>query len=368
MRQLLSFVLKEFRHILRDPPTMAIVLGLPIVMLVMFGFAITTEVKNIRFAVHDPAGDAATRALAIRLGANESFHFVRALSQPSDIDEAFQRGEVALVVAFSDRFQKRLARGETARIALIADGSDPNTARTITQYATSIIGAWASEQAQGTALPFRIEPVVKLLYNPRMKSAYNFVPGVMGMILILVCAMMTSISIAREKELGTMEVLLASPLNPVKILLAKTVPYFALSAIDLTTILLLSVHVLGVPIVGSVWLLILLSVVFILLALCLGLLISSVVRSQVAALLISGMAMIMPVMMLSGMMFPIESMPVVLQWISHLVPARCYIVAVKKVMIKGLGLSAVGKELAILCAMTVVLFVASVKKHKARLG
>jgi ABC-2 type transport system permease protein len=208
---------------------------------------------------------------------------------------------------------------------------------------------------------------VKLLYNPQMKSAYNFVPGVMGMVLMLICAMMTSISIAREKETGTMEVLLVSPMKPLLIVLAKTVPYFALSIVNLATILILSVFMLGVPIAGSFFWLIAVSLVFIFLSLALGLLISTAVNTQAAALLISGMALMMPIMLLSGMMFPVENMPLFLRIISDAIPARWYIVAVRKLMIKGLGFMAVWRELAILVGMTLAILAVSVKKFKVRL-
>jgi ABC-2 type transport system permease protein len=189
----------------------------------------------------------------------------------------------------------------------------------------------------------------------------------MGMVLMLICAMMTSISIAREKEKGTMEVLLVSPMRPLLIILAKAVPYLALSVINLTTILILSVFVLGVPIAGSLFWLVIVSVVFIFLSLALGLLISSAVSTQSAALLISGMALMMPIMLLSGMMFPVENMPLFLQIISDVIPARWYISAVKKLMIKGLGVASILKELAILSGMTLFILAASLKRFKVRL-
>jgi ABC-2 type transport system permease protein len=216
-------------------------------------------------------------------------------------------------------------------------------------------------------VPCQIIPEVRLLYNPQMKSAYNFVPGVLGMILMLICAMMTSIAIVREKEMGTMEVLLVSPMKPIFIILAKAVPYFTLSCVNLVTILLLSVFVLNVPITGSIFWLIIVSLLFIFVSLAIGLLISTLVQTQMAAMLASAMGLIMPVMLLSGMIYPVENMPSILQWISDIIPAKWYISAVKGLMIKGVGIDAVMKEVFILCIMAVGLITISLKKFKIRL-
>lgn len=367
MKQFISFVKKEFYHIFRDHTTMAILLLLPVLMLILFGYAITTEVKNSKIAVYDPSNDVASRAIIEKFHASEYFSVVRLLEYPDDIDRQFRSGEVKMVVVFGDRFYEQLLHTGKAQIALIADGSDPNSAQSVVNYATSIIGGYQQEKMQINQLPYSIEPRVKLLYNPQMKGAYNFVPGVMGMILMLICAMMTSISIAREKEKGTMEVLLVSPVKPLSIILAKTVPYFFLSLVNLTTILLLSVFLLGVPIAGSLLWLIGLSLVYIFVNLSLGLVISSVVESQLVALLISGMVLMLPVIMLSGLMFPIENMPLVFQWISQIIPAKWYIIGVKKIMIKGLGFEAILPELLILSGMAILFVSISLKKFKYRL-
>jgi ABC-2 type transport system permease protein len=367
MRQLLAFTKKEFRHIFRDPWTMAILLLLPITMLILFGFALTTEVKGARVAVYDPSDDEATRGIVERLAASDRFVVDRYLKSPAEIDRVFRSGEESLILVFPGRFQEELFHTREAQVQLIADGSDPNTANTVVAYASSVIAEYLAELRGPAGLPLRIKPEVRLLYNPQLKGAYNFVPGVMGMVLMLVCAMMTSISIAREKEEGTMEVLLVSPMRPLSILVAKVLPYFVLSLVDLAIILLLSVFVLGVPIAGSLFWLIVLSLVYILLSLALGLLISSVVKTQVVALLISGMALMMPVILLSGMVFPIENMPLLLRLLSNLVPARWYIEAVRKIMIKGLGLSSILTELGILSCMAAALLAVSLGKFKARL-
>jgi ABC-2 type transport system permease protein len=367
MRQFFAFVAKEFRHIFRDRLTTAILLGLPILMLFLFGFAITTEVKNTRIAIWDPSRDDATRAITDRLAANDYFIMTGLLKSQDDIERVFERGEAGLVVAFSDNFRENMLHTGNAQVQLIADGSDPNTAKTLSYYATSIITAYQLEQMQAASVPYMITPEIRLLYNPSMKGAYNFVPGVMGMILLLVCAMMTSISIAREKETGTMEVLLVSPVRPLQIILAKTVPYFVISMIDLTTILLMSVYVLGVPIAGSLFWLVVLSLVYIFMALAMGILISSVANSQATALLISGMAMMLPVIMLSGMIFPLETMPRALQVLAQAVPAKWYIAAVRKVMIRGQDVGAIRTELTVLSGLALALIAVSMKAHRKRL-
>lgn len=356
----MSFVRKEFYHIFRDKRTILILLGMPVVEIILFGFAITTEVNNIRVAVLDPSNDVSTRKIIDRFDANAYFDVIKRLRSSSDIEKVFQKGEADMVLAFSEHFDENVRHTGEAGIQLVVDATDPNTASTLTNYANSILASAANiSQTQ-------IE--VKLLYNPQMKSAYNFVPGVMGLILMLICAMMTSISIVREKETGTMEVLLVSPVQPIFIIVAKAVPYFVLSCINLITILLLSVYVLHVPIAGSLFWLSILSVIFIFVALALGLLISTIATTQVAAMLISGMAMMMPVMLLSGMIFPIESMPDILQWISHIIPAKWYIMAVKKIMIEGLDVSFAWKEFVILLVMGAFILAVSLKKFNKRLS
>lgn len=367
LNQFKAFVRKEMYHILRDKWTMVILLALPNIMMILFGFAISTEVKNTRIAVFDGSHDPSTLQITERLRSNTYFTLAYELDSFDSIEGYFQRGEIGLAVVFSDRFHQEMITSGEAQVLLIADGIDPNIATTIVNYATSIIAAYQLEQSGLTGIPFQIVPEVKLLYNPTMKAAYNFVPGVMGMILMLICAMMTSISIAREKELGTMEVLLVSPMRPILIILSKTVPYFLISIINLTTILILSIFVLDVPVAGSWVGLMGVSLLFIFVSLALGILISSVVKTQMVALLISGLALMMPVILLSGMMFPIENMPLLLRMISEVIPARWYIAAVKKVMIKGLDVFQIWKELLILGTMAVVLLTVSLKNFKTRL-
>ena len=338
-----------------------ILLGMPVLQIILFGFAITTELNHSRVAVLDPSKDAVTTRITERIDENRYFSVVKELSSASDIETVFRHDEADIVVAFTPDFDANLSTGE-AGIQLVVDATDPNTGNMMAGYVQGIVGQALQSGTQSS-------PIVQthLLFNPQMKSAYNFVPGVMGLILMLICAMMTSISIVREKETGTMEVLLVSPIRPIFIILAKAVPYLVLSCVNLATILLLSVYVLHVPVEGSLWTLSFLSLLLIAVALSLGLLISCVVQNQVAAMIVSGMGLMMPVMLLSGMIFPIESMPAVLQWISNIIPARWYIQAVKKVMIEGLGRAAVWHEALILSGMAALLIGLSLKKFKERL-
>lgn len=338
-----------------------ILLGMPVLQIILFGFAITTELNHSRVAVLDPSKDAVTTRITERIDENRYFSVVKELSSASDIETVFRHDEADIVVAFTPDFDANLSTGE-AGIQLVVDATDPNTGNMMASYVQGIVGQALQSGTQSS-------PIVQthLLFNPQMKSAYNFVPGVMGLILMLICAMMTSISIVREKETGTMEVLLVSPIRPIFIILAKAVPYLVLSCVNLATILLLSVYVLHVPVEGSLWTLSFLSLLLIAVALSLGLLISCVVQNQVAAMIVSGMGLMMPVMLLSGMIFPIESMPAVLQWISNIIPARWYIQAVKKVMIEGLGMAAVWHEALILSGMAALLIGLSLKKFKERL-
>lgn len=354
MTQYGTFIRKEFLHIFRDRRTMLILLAMPVVQIIIFGFAISTEVRNVRLAVLDPVKSIHTARIVEQLDQSEYFTLTENCSDPSQIDLLMRRNVVDMAIVFDENFDT------DHKIQIVTDGSDSNTASVATSYVSAIIAG-----GQMDFSPLRTS--TKLLYNPSMKSAYNFVPGVMGLILMLICAMMTSISIVREKERGTMEVLLVSPLDPIVMIMAKLVPYFVLSCVNLATILLLSVFVLSVPISGSLGWLIALSLLFIFVALSLGLFISTMVKSQVAAMIISGMVLMMPTIILSGMMFPIENMPVVLQGVSTLIPARWYIEGVRKLMIQGVEIQFVIKEFVILTGMALVLVAVSLKKFKIRL-
>ena len=350
MKQFISFVIKEARHILRDKRTMLILFGMPIVLMLLFGFAITTDVRNVRTVVVTSHMDHQTQAAVNQLAASEYFTITTTVPTPKEAEQLIRNQKADMAVVFGQDYASK-----HTGIQLIVDGADPNMAQQWTNYAQQTL----------TSHPLPLTP--KMLYNPQMRSAYNFVPAIMGMLLMLICAMMTSISIVREKERGTMEVLLVSPVRPLMIIIAKAIPYLVLAFVILTTILLLGRFVLNVPVAGSIVWIYVVSTIYILLALSLGLLISSVSTSQLMALLLSAMVLLIPIVMLSGMMFPVESMPTILQWISAIVPPRYYIEAMRKLMIMGVGIREIAREVGILSAMTLAVLIISLKKFKTRL-
>ena len=367
MKQFLSFVKKEFYHILRDRRTILILLGMPIAQIIIFGFALTNEVKNSKIAVLDNAKDVASTSIAQEINSSRYFDVEKNLYSYHEIESAFKSGEIKMAVVFPPNFNEDLLHFNKAQVQLIADASDPNVANTLTNYATAIIMNYQDRITNSQQLPYTIHTEMRMLYNPGLKGAYSFVPGVMAMVLMLVCTMMTAITIVREKETGTMEILLVSPIKPLKIIVAKAVPYLLVSIINITSILLLSVFVLDVPINGSLLLLSCVSILFALTSLSLGLLISAVTDSQQTAMFISLVGLFLPTVMLSGFMFPIENMPLPLQVISNAVPAKWFYTIVRSVMIKGVGFSMIWKEVAVLTGMMFFFLLLSIKKFKIRL-
>ena len=351
MEQFISFVIKEAKHILRDKRTMLILFGMPLVLMLLFGFAITNDVRNVRTVVVTSSMDHLTRQAVDRLAASEYFTITATVATPREAELVIRGQQADMAIVFSPDFASR-----HTGVQFIVDGADPNMAQMWTNYATGVI-----LNADGGLVNS------KMLYNPQLKSAYNFVPAIMGMLLMLVCAMMTSISIVREKEKGTMEVLLVSPVKPLMIIIAKAIPYLVLAFAILIIILLMGRYVLGVPLAGSLFWILVISTIYILLALSLGLLISSVAQTQLVALLLSAMVLLMPIVMLSGMLFPVESMPVVLQWVSAVIPPRYYIDAMRKLMIMGVGVDQVMRELGILLLMLAVLLTLALASFKKRL-
>ena len=365
MKQFIAFVIKETKHILRDKRTMLILFGMPVVMMLLFGFAITTDVKNVRTVVVTSEMSPRTQQAVERLAQSEYFIITQTVNTPREAEQLIrsQKADMSLIPSPSPKGKG----GSSLQWQIMVDGSDPNMAQQWTTYAQSILSQPVDGKHYSLPSPFGEGLGVRLLYNPRMKSAYNFVPAIMGMLLMLICAMMTSVSIVREKEKGTMEVLLVSPVRPIKMIVAKAVPYLVLAFAILVSILLMARFVLGVPLAGSILWIFVVSAIYILLALSLGLLISNIASSQLMALLLSAMVLLMPIVMLSGMLFPIESMPMVLQWISAVIPPRYYIEAMRKLMIMGVGIGEVMREVAILSGMTIFLLIVSLAKFKTRL-
>ena len=351
MKQFIAFIIKEARHIVRDKRTMLILFGMPVVMMLLFGFAITTDVKNVRTIVVTSQMDHATQQVVDRLSASEYFTITATVPSSKEAELLIRQQKADLAIVFSKDFASK-----RAGLQFIVDGADPNMAQQWTNYATGVITNTSAHLVN-----------TKMLYNPQMKSAYNFVPAIMGMLLMLICAMMTSISIVREKEKGTMEVLLVSPARPLMVIIAKAVPYLVLAFLILITILLMARYVLDVPLAGAIGWIIFVSIIYILLALSLGLLISNIAKTQLVALLLSAMVLLMPVVMLSGMLFPIESMPTILQWVAAIIPPRYFISAMRKLMIMGVGIREVAQEVIILIAMTAFFLTVALAKFNKRL-
>ncbi len=351
MKQFVAFVIKETRHILRDKRTMLILFGMPVVMMLLFGFAISTDVKNVRVVVVLSSLDHQTRQRVEALGANEDFNILYKVSTPTEAERLIRAQKADMAVVFGQDYAST-----RSGIQVITNGADPNMAQMYANYATQVLS------------PTAASPVTaNLLFNPQMRSSYNFVPGIMGMLLMLVCAMMTSISIVREKERGSMEVLLVSPVRPLMIIIAKVVPYLILAFTILTSILLISRYVLQVPVAGGVAWVFVVSGIYILVALSLGLLISTVAKTQLVALLVSAMMLMLPSILLSGMMFPVESMPAALQYVSAVMPPRYYISAMRKLLIMGVGIDKVAHEVSVLLVMLAALLAAALLNFKKRL-
>lgn len=368
MKQFFVFVRKEFYHVFRDRKTLLMLFGLPIMQIVLFGFALTNEVKNSKIVVVDYAKDISSQKLITEIEASNYFDIEKTLMSYKDIEVAFKQGVIKAAVIFPANFNDELIHTNKTQIQIIADASDPNLATQLTNYLNNIIQGYQQTLVQNNPIPYQIIPEVRMLYNPELKGATTFVPGVMALVLMLVCTMMTSVSIVREKELGTMEILLVSPFKPLFVILSKAVPYLALSLINLTIILLLSVFLLDMPINGSILLLFFESTLFIITSLSVGLIISTATSSQQTAMSLSMMGMMLPTLLFTGFLFPVENMPKPLQIISNVVPSKWYYIIIKDVMLKGLGIASIWKETLILAGMTVTLLAISLKKFKIRLA
>lgn len=364
MKSFLALIKKEFLHIIRDVRTLMIVGLMPIVQMLLFGFALNTDVTDIRFGVQDFAKDNLSAKVIQALSSNPDFIYTREIVSKSELESAFNNNALDMVLVFDSEFARNL------KAQIILDSSDPNRAKLINMQALQIImQTLQRELSKGRDINLSpITPHITMLFNPLNESAFNFVPGLLGMVIMLICAMMTSVSIVREKERGSMEILLTSPLSPTKLIISKIVPYFCISCASLVCVLLLSVYVLGLSIKGNILLLLLFCMLYITLALSIGLFISNLAKTQMVAMLVSGMVFIMPIMMLSGMMFPIESMPAILQYISHIIPTKWFIIGVKKIMLEGLGVAESIREWGILFTMLGVILLASFKTFKTRLA
>ena len=368
MKQLLAFIRKEFYHVFRDRKTLLMLFGVPIAQVLLFGFVLTNEIKNAKIVVCDYAKDYASQEIIRKIEASKYFNVEKANLSHDQIDAAFKTGDIKMAVIFPANFYNDLTHLNKAQVQVIADASDPNTATTLSSYLTAIINDYQAQVSKQNNVAYTIIPEVRMLYNPELVGAPNFVPGVMALVLMLICAMMTSVAIVKEKEMGTMEVLLVSPLKPILVILAKTIPYLLISLLNLAAILLMSVYLLDLSIKGSLLLLFAESTLFIISSLALGLLISVRAESQMSAMMTSQMSLMLPTMLLTGFMFPIENMPWAMQAISYVVPSRYYYTIVKAVMLEGLGFSAIWRETLVLAVITLVLVLINIRSFKTRLA
>lgn len=367
MKRFRAFVIKEFYHILRDYRTLFILLSMPPVLILLFGFAITNEIKDAKIAILDYSKDATTAAIKDKLLAGNYFKLEYELRSDKEIETVFRKGVVKEVVIFEKNFEENLYKSGVANLRIVADATDPNTASTLISYTSSIVKSYLDELNKNIEMPFVINSEIRMRYNEELKGAYLFVPGLITVILMLVSAMMTSISITREKELGTMEALLVSPMKPLQIILAKMLPYLLLSILNAVVIILVGNFVFDVPVRGSLLLLMFEGILFIMTALSLGLLISTITSSQQIALMISLMGLMLPTMLLSGFIYPVSNMPEILQWLTHLIPAKWFNIIIKAVMLKGADITVIWKETLILAGFTVFFIFISFKKFNIRL-
>jgi len=367
MKQLRAFVKKEFYHIFRDVRTVFVMFGIPIIQVLLFGYVLTNEIKDVKIAVLDKSGDEQSKQLVHKLISSGYFQLESSISNENEIEELLKAGNISEAIIIESKFGQKLDKNGTARIRLIADASDPNNANMIVSYTKGVISRFSQEMNNSQNTRIAIVPEIRMLFNPELKGVYMFIPGILTLILMIISSMITSISIAREKELGTMEILLVSPLNPVQIIIGKLIPYLLLSFANAVLIILMGIFVFGIPVLGSFPLLMAESLLFILLALSLGILISTMVKTQQIAIMISMVALMMPTVLLSGFIFPIDNMPIPLQIISNIMPAKWFIIIIKNVMLKGTGLLYIWKETLILCAMIAFFILLSIKKFKTRL-
>ena len=360
-------MVKEMRHILRDRQTLLILLLLPLAMVVIFGFALRTDVKTVRVVFVEPSADYTTTELQARFRGNGRFAVVGVERTMEPVERMFRRGDVDVAVGLDPGFGGKLARGIPAGVLVVTDASDPNTGNMMQSYATAVIGAYQDELGI-PAGAVEIEVNTRMRYNPRLESVNLFVPGLIALVMTLVTALMTAISLSREKERGTLEVLLVSPLRPWEIIVGKVAPYLVLAFANVVTALLAAWLVFGVPFRGSILLLLAASTLYAMVGLALGVLIAAKTDSQRAAMLGAMLVTMMPNMLLSGMIFPVASLPGWLQAVTYLVPARWFIIISRGVMLKGVGVEFLWEPILVLLVMLLVLMAAAVRSFKPRLA
>lgn len=366
MNALRGLLRKEWRHIMRDRRTLAVIVLMPVVQVILFGFAIRTDVKDIRLVVVDPAPDYVTLELRHRLEATEAFRTVAVLQTTERLDQLFQKSEAEEAVVFEPQFASRLERGLPARVQIIADATEPNTGSMRQNYAMAVIRQFQRDRGE-PAPGVQVSARLRTRFDPTAESSHLFVPGLMAFVLTIISALMTAISLTREKETGTMEALLVSPLRPWQIIIGKVMPYLVVGFVSVILVIGEARLVFQVPLRGSVVLLLAEGLLYILVSLSLGMLISSKTNSQRVAMMGAMLGTMLPTLLLSGFIFPIESMPTVLQWVSNVIPARWFVTIARSIMLKGIGLAYLWQETLILCGMAAALLVLSTRSFHTRL-
>lgn len=367
MNRFKSFVIKEFYHIFRDRRSLVVLFGIPVAQVLLFGFVISNDIRDAKIAVLDYSKDDVTREITNKIVSSPYFSLSRHLNDDKEIEQIFRKGNVKLVLVFGHDFARNLENNGKADLQIIADATDPNIANLLVSYTSAIVFNYTKDINHLASVPMQISMESRMVYNPELKSVYMFVPGIMAMILMLISAFMTSITITREKESGTMEVLLVSPLRPSQIIIGKVMPYVLLSFLSAIMIIVLGIFVFQMPVEGNILLLLAESLLFIILALSLGILISTVANNQQTAMMMSMVALMLPTILLSGFVFPVENMPFILQALAHIMPPKYFITIVKNIMLKGTGILYVWKETLVLVGMTIFFIMMSIKKFKVRL-
>lgn len=368
MRQFIGFFRKEFIHIIRDFRSLTILILMPIIMMMIFGYAINMDIKDANVAVLDMSKDDMTKQITDKILSSGYFKLYGNINHSSEIEALFKAGQVKQVILFEPDFARKYQSEGSATIQLIADASDPNNANMLVNYTNGIISNYQMQKAGGGKVVLPVTTETRFRYNENLESVYMFVPGLIALLVMLISTMMTSISIAREKETGTMEIILVSPLKPWQIVIGKVTPYAFIALINLAVILLMGTFVFGVPYRGSIALLLAVCLLFIMMALSLGILISTISSSQLTAMMISMIGLLLPTILLSGYIFPIENMPKPLQLVSSIFPARYFITMLKAIMLKGLGVSYILKEILVLLGMLTLFLGISIRKFKTRLS
>lgn len=357
---------KELIQIRRDPLSLAMAFLMPVLLLLIFGYAITLDVNNLTTIVYDLDKSSMSRELVAELTASGYFSIVRSAENPREIDAWLDGGEARVAVTIPETFSRDLRTNKVAHLQVIVDGSDSNTATIALGYVSALTDIYAQRLSGAKIVPV-IDPRVRVWYNPELKSRNFIIPGLIAVIMMVIAALLTSLTFAREWERGTMEQLIATPVKPSELVLGKLFPYFLIGIIDMTLSVLMAVFLFNVPFKGDFLVMALISGIFLFGALGLGIVISIVTKSQLVASQIAMVATFLPAFLLSGFMFAISNMPVPLQALTRIVPARYFVAALKDIFLKGNPLSFLFVDTLFLLVFAFIVFVVANKKLKKKI-